>query len=269
MEENRELTYQALITAIGAGKKILGIYNSDYSVEQKADDSPLTTADKKSHEHIIEHLKNTGIPVLSEEGKDIEFSERSTWELFWLVDPLDGTKEFIKRNGDFTVNIALIKNQKPIAGVIYIPVLDVLYFGASTLGSFKMEGAYRSIERGHKLDDIISLSHELPLLNKTDKYTVVGSRSHMSPETEAFITKIKEEKGEIEIASRGSSLKFCMIAEGKAQIYPRFAPTMEWDTAAGQAIVEQSGGTVVQSKNNKQLIYNKEDLHNPWFIVER
>ncbi|MCF8302737.1 MAG: 3'(2'),5'-bisphosphate nucleotidase CysQ [Bacteroidales bacterium] len=269
MQNIKELTFQAINTAIGAGKEILKVYSSEYEVEQKADDSPLTTADKKAHDYIFENLQSTEIPMLSEEGKDIEYTERSVWKKFWLVDPLDGTKEFIKRNGEFTVNIALVEDQKPIAGIIYIPVLDVLYFGAKGLGSFKTEGASRLANKKAPLEDIILVSHQLPLLSSTDKYVVVGSRSHMSPETEAFINKIREEKGEIEIASRGSSLKFCMIAEGKAQIYPRFAPTMEWDTAAGQAIVEQAGGKVMQSKNNQQLIYNKEELRNPWFIVER
>src|SRR5690554_74635 len=250
--------------AIDGGKAILGIYDSDFAIEQKDDKSPLTAADKKAHEVISEQLKMTAYPVLSEEGKDIPYEERKDWDYFWMVDPLDNTKEFIKRNGEFTVNIALIHQQKAIMGVIYVPVKDDLYLGIEGLGSFKVERY--SEKQNQAIATLMNSDNALP--KKIDRnYTIVGSRSHMSVETEAFMNEKKEEMGEVEVLAVGSSLKLCMVAEGKADAYPRFAPTMEWDTAAGQAIVEAMGGKVMNWKTQKRMLYNRENLLNDWFLV--
>lgn len=248
-----------------AGKEILEIYNSDFGVEHKDDQSPLTEADKKAHNKILEGLKDLGFPILSEEGRSIPFEERKDWEYFWMVDPLDGTKEFVKRNGEFTVNIALIHQQKAILGVIYVPVKDELYFGAEGIGAFKVNSFSSALKKG-SLKDWMSSVNQLPKKVKRP-YTIVGSRSHMSKETERFIDNKKLEKGELELIAVGSSLKLCMVAEGKADDYPRFAPTMEWDTAAGQAIVEAMGGKVLNWKTQERMMYNRENLLNDWFLV--
>lgn len=259
----------AINAALSAGNEILKVYNTeDFEIKIKSDNSPLTIADKKAHKIIVDHLSNSNIPILSEEGKNIMFEERSKWDIYWLVDPLDGTKEFIKRNGEFTVNIALIENNTPILGVIYVPVTKDLYF------SEKQQGAFKSINIDFetKIQDINTLiqsSFKLPFFIENDCYTIVGSRSHMNNETEEFIKKLKDEHGEIDFISKGSSLKICMVAEGIANIYPRFAPTMEWDTAAGHAIALGAGCSVTQSDEKTPVIYNKEDLLNPWFIVKR
>jgi len=251
--------------SLAAGKAILSVYNSNIIVEQKFDNSPLTEADKKAHVEIIACLAKTGFPVLSEEGRSIPYSERKEWEYFWMVDPLDGTKEFIKRNGEFTVNIALIHQQKAILGVIYVPVKDELYFGAEGVGAFKVN-SFSKLPNHSNVESWTSKNNSLPKSIER-KYTIVGSRSHMSAETEAFINEKKKELGDVELISVGSSLKLCMVAEGKADAYPRFAPTMEWDTAAGQAIVEAMGGKVINWKNKTPMKYNRENLLNDWFLV--
>ena len=254
------LTETAIKAAIKAGKEILDVYyNSDFGVEFKSDNSPLTLADKRAHEVIVEHLIPTNIPILSEEGKTISFDERKNRELFWLVDPLDGTKEFIKRNNEFTVNIALIEGQTPIAGVVYVPVTKVLYW-ADENGSFKAH-----VENENELINDIE---QLPISSERENFVIVGSKSHMNRETEEFIKSIDTKGKAIEMVSKGSSLKLCMVAEGNADIYPRLGPTMEWDTAAGHAIVIFAGKQVYQFENKKPLIYNKENLLNPWFVVE-
>lgn len=257
----------AIEAAYEAGKEILEVYKSEFAVEHKDDKSPLTLADKKSHHKIISYLIATEIPILSEEGRNIHYHERKEWEQLWIVDPLDGTKEFIKRNGEFTVNIALVKNGKAILGVIYVPVKDEMFFAESSIGAFKIESFSTAYTATNSIEKLISNSQKLPKENQRGKYTAVASRSHMSPETEEFINKKKELHGEVEIVSAGSSLKLCMVAEGKADVYPRFAPTMEWDTAAGQAIAEGAGCVVTQKDEKTPLAYNKEDLLNPWFIV--
>ena len=242
---------------------------SDFAIEHKEDRSPLTLADRRSHEVITEgiaRLHDMQLPLLSEEGKNIPYEERRSWDLFWLVDPLDGTKEFIKRNGEFTVNIALIQQGRPVLGVIYIPVMDIFYFGARGLGSYCIDNT--TVLSAGSLEEILNSASKLPLVRRhAPCVTVVGSRSHMSGETEHFINDLKERHGEIEFISAGSSLKFCLIAEGKADVYLRFAPTMEWDSAAGQAIVEQAGGKVLRADTGGPLIYNKESSLNPWFIA--
>lgn len=238
--------------ALAASKEILNIYHSgDFSIEAKADDSPLTLADKAAHNTIVSFLEKTGIPILSEEGRDIPYEERSKWEYFWMVDPLDGTKEFIKKNGEFTVNIALIHKMEPVLGVVYPPVLEELYWGIKGEGAFlEKEGSTTKLETSKKQ------------LNES-KLKIVASRSHMSPETEEYLSDLSEPQ----VVSKGSSLKFLLIASGQADVYPRFGPTMEWDTAAAHIIVNEAGGRVTLEDHKTPLFYNKENLLNPYFIV--
>ncbi|MGP4038803.1 3'(2'),5'-bisphosphate nucleotidase CysQ [Gracilibacillus sp. D59] len=251
---------------LNAGNEIMEVYSQDFDVEFKEDDSPLTVADKKAHNTIATGLEklDAGIPVLSEEGKEISYEERKDWEQFWLVDPLDGTKEFIKKNGEFTVNIALIKDKYPALGVIYAPALDTFYFGVNDEGAYKLNNASKVNIKN--LDDLINQSVKLPEVTKSNVTNVVASRSHMSEETEAFINQLD---GEINVVSSGSSLKFCLVTEGKADYYPRYAPTMEWDTGAGQAIVEAAGGKVTRYEDGERFYYNREELLNGWFLVSK
>lgn len=251
--------------SLEAGREILRVYEEEFTVNRKSDDSPLTIADISSHEIISAGLAVTGIPVLSEEGKDIPYEIRSKWEYLWLVDPLDGTKEFLKRNGEFTVNIALIADKKPVLGVIHAPAKKVIYY------AIKGSGAYRSLINNKSRIETIPESQRLPINIKDNLSTlrIVASRSHLSSETEAYIKGLKENYKDISFFSAGSSLKFCLIAEGKADIYPRFSPTMEWDTAAGQIIVEEAGGEVLDAGTGRPLVYNKENLINPYFVVRR
>jgi len=265
----KKLLASAIHASIKAGIVTLEVYNSDFAVESKDDKSPLTLADKKSNEIIENDLKAFEIPVLSEEGRDIAFEERKDWPLLWIVDPLDGTKEFVKRNGEFTVNIALIHDHSPCLGVIYVPVTKTLYFALEGLGSYKLESVNTSNYTSLALEDFMDQALLLPIHTETSIFTVVGSRSHMNDETRHFIDDLKTKHSNIEIMPRGSSLKLCMIAEGKADVYPRFAPTMEWDIAAGQAIVEQAGGKVIMKDNQKPLVYNKKNLVNPSFLVSK
>ncbi len=259
----KELLLKAINASIEGGDAIMKVYASDFVVEHKEDKSPLTLADKNCNEVIERHLKNTEIPFLSEEGVKIPFAERENWEYSWLVDPLDGTKEFVKRNGEFTVNIALIHNGTPVMGVIYVPVKEELYFALEGLGAYKI--SRNSVI--DNLDQLIAKSDKLPINYNRDNYVIVGSRSHMSAETEAFFEQKKKEHGEVEVMAIGSSLKLCMVAEGKADAYPRYAPTMEWDTGAGHAIAKMAGFSVTQYNTEKEVVYNKEDLLNPWFLV--
>ena len=256
----------AINAAISAGKEIIEVYNTDdFEIKLKSDDSPLTLADQKAHKIIVEHLSKTNIPILSEEGRDIPYQERSNWDYYWLVDPLDGTKEFIKRNGEFTVNIALIEKDTPVMGVIYVPVTKDLYYSTKELGAFKAI----NVDSDSDVNSIFQFGLKLPFFLENENFTAVGSRSHMNEETETFIAKLKEEHGSVEFISKGSSLKICMVAEGIANVYPRFAPTMEWDTAAGHAIALGAGCSVTQADEKTSLVYNKENLLNPWFIVKR
>jgi len=259
----KNLISTAIEAAYLGGLEILDVYESDFAVETKDDKSPLTLADKRAHIKITEILGDT-LPILSEEGKSIEFEERSAWSQFWMVDPLDGTKEFVKRNGEFTVNIALIQDGKSVGGVIYVPVKKDLYFGAIGLGSYKV-----SDFDGQSFDweSLSTKANSLPVASNSSTYKAVGSRSHMSPETEAFFEELKKEHGEIEVVSMGSSLKICLVAEGAADVYPRFAPTMEWDTAAGHAIAKGAGKNIMDHSTKEEMAYNKENLLNNWFIV--
>jgi len=264
---------KAIQTSLKAGTAILDVYNSNFSVEHKADSSPITLADKRSHDIIIEALRQFQIPILSEEGRDIPYEERKTWNKLWIVDPLDGTKEFVKRNGEFTVNIALVVDGKPCLGVILVPVKGILYYAVQDMGTYRLENS-QIIELLRKesglLNNIINHSTKLPTSQAaTSPFTITGSRSHTSPELERFVEEKRREYGNVEFVSAGSSLKFCLVAEGKADMYPRFGPTMEWDTAAGQAIAENAGAAVLDFRAGTPLIYNKKNLQNPWFIVKR
>jgi len=265
MDANLKIAIKA---AVHGGDEIMKIYQlEDLGVEYKEDDSPLTLADKKCNDIIISYLENTEFPIISEEIKQLDFSERKNWETCWIVDPLDGTKEFVKRNGEFTVNIALVKNGKPLLGVIYVPVTKELYFA-----DVSKKITLKSILSKHKvdMDSLLDSSTEIkPTISNKKLVRVVGSRSHMSEATENFVESLKKDFDEVEIVSKGSSLKFCLVAEGKADVYPRFAPTMEWDTAAGQAICEAVGLKVISNETNKSLLYNKENLLNPWFLVSK
>ena len=255
--------------AVDAGKAILDIYHTDFTVTHKDDDSPLTLADQRSHEIIVNRLNAFDIPVLSEEGNRPPFNKRKNWDVLWIVDPLDGTKEFLNRNGEFTVNIAMVENGKPISGVIYVPVKDHLYFSHQEIGSYKLEKAKERLknqkETGRDIDDlkrIMAHSSRLPINAMQNRsFTIVGSRSHPSPELEVFVENLRKKHDKIDFLSAGSSLKFCMVAEGCADIYPRFGPTMEWDTAAGQAIAEKAEIPIFTQNSSSWAVALK-----PWNI---
>ena len=241
-----------------AGKEIMRIYDDpeqDFGIERKADNSPLTIADKAAHRCIAAMLQGTGIPVLSEEGRHESYTVRAEWDRMWIVDPLDGTKEFIKRNGEFTVNIALVEDGTPVLGVVYVPVKDVLYYGV--VG----EGAWKRTSGGEPVT--------LPLSETHEGFVVVASRSHLTPETEAYVQEMRRRHDDVRLVSSGSSIKICLVAEGTADAYPRYAPTMEWDTAAGDAVARAAGRCVVSCEDGKPLRYNKESLLNPWFLVSK
>ena len=245
LEKLRSIAEQA---ARAAGNEILKIYKSgNFSIENKTDDSPLTLADKASHNKIISFLEKTNLPILSEEGQNIAYRDRKNWEYFWMIDPLDGTKEFIKKNDEFTVNIALIHKNEPVIGVVFPPVLDQMYSAMRGMGA-SLDGKKISVS-GNKLD--------MPNIR------IVASRSHMNAETQEFINKLDNP----EIVSKGSSLKLIMVASRQADVYPRFGPTMEWDTAAAHVVVTEAGGQVVKTDLSNPIQYNKTNLLNPHFVV--
>ncbi len=263
-----KLLQTAILASIEAGNAIMTIYNNhSYSIDLKSDNSPLTTADKNAHQTIYQILTSTKIPILSEEGENIPYNIRKNWDLLWIVDPLDGTKEFIKHNDEFTVNIALIQGQRPIMGIVFCPPLKTIYFAAEHLnGAFKV---VLSDNTSANVSEIIANASKLPLSQSSDCFTIVASRSHLNDETDDFISKLNRKYEETKLVSKGSSIKFCLVAEGLADIYPRFAPTCEWDTAAAQAIVEFAGGSVLNAATNSPMTYNKQNLINPSFIVKR
>jgi 3'(2'), 5'-bisphosphate nucleotidase len=254
----------AIKAAIEAGKETLKYYGTSIEVEYKTDDSPLTKADIDSNTVINKYLQETNIPILSEENEQITYAARKDWEKLWVIDPLDGTKEFINNSKEYTVNIALINKGIPVLGVVYVPVLDVLFFGEKGVGAFKLvkAGEIKQLDAS-----LLTKSLQLPLITNQDKTVVVASRLHRNAETDGFISRIKQQLPNIEIKSYGSSLKLCMIAEGSAHIYPRLAPTMEWDIAASHAIIEAAGSKLVNFKNLSTIGYNKENLLNEWFIA--
>jgi len=247
----KELIEPVVALATEAGQAILEVYATDFDVQEKSDESPLTQADLASHRCIVAGLAQLtpGIPVISEEEGLPSFEERGQWQRYWLIDPLDGTKEFVNRNGEFTVNIALIDSHRPVFGVVYVPVQDKTYVGCEGHGAeLRESGSVTPIR--------VADTSSTPV-------RIVGSRSHRGSSLDTFLERL----GETDMVPMGSSLKFCVIAEGRADIYPRLGPTSEWDTAAAQAVVEQAGGKVLEL-DGKPLSYNaKENILNPWFVV--
>ncbi len=268
MINTEELLLTGITAAYLAGKEIMKIYtSSNFEIETKSNNTPLTIADKKSHDIIVKYLLNTSLPILSEEGKQIPFKIRKKWNYFWLIDPLDGTKEFIKQNGEFTVNIALIKKDTPILGIIYSPVLKELFFATESIGSYKLNNLPNQISELTNIENLIFKSIKLNPFKITENLRILVSRSHLSKKTSEYISKIKKSYKNVNLLSIGSSLKFCLIAEGKADIYPRFGPTMEWDTAAGHAIAKYAACVITLTDEKTNLTYNKENLLNPDFIL--
>ena len=277
--QRQKLLLPAIDAALQAGKAILEVYRTDFSVESKSDRSPLTLADKKSHDIIVSGLAESALPILSEEGRAVLFARRRAWETLWIVDPLDGTKEFVKRNGEFTVNIALVHRGRPVMGVIFVPVTGVLYFADAAKGAFRIAGpdlsAWMSrpaaeVGKTARLAALMEKSTRLPMAPSAGRpYTIMGSRSHGTPELERFVADKRRAFGAVDFIAAGSSLKICCVAEGRADVYPRLGPTMEWDTAAGHAIAEAAGARIREYGVDNPLVYNKENLLNPWFVVDR
>lgn len=296
--EMKEALSVAIRASLQAASAIIDIYESadDLEIQKKDDNSPLTRADRAAHDvisHILMEASSTITPhLLSEEGRDIPYEERKNWDYFWLVDPLDGTKEFINRNGEFTVNIALIRKDRPVLGVVYVPVKQTLYYAAEGIGSYRFGNSEKVKSEAVKseefsIDEIIGNSEKLPVSSKystahsspltvhstpfppltVHSITIIASRSHMNEETTQFIDDMKKRYEHVELVYAGSSLKLCMVAEGTADIYPRLGPTMEWDTAAAHAVVRYAGAQIYTYPEEKQLVYNKQDLLNPYFVV--
>ena len=248
-----------LETAERAGQAILEVYGREFEVETKDDDSPLTEADRNANAIILADLERLfpGIPVISEETKAVPYEQRKDWEWFWLVDPLDGTKEFIKKNGEFTVNIALVHRGSPWAGVVLQPVTGTSFYSVRGKGAWQRHGSAEPVrlEGG-------------PHYSECEAVTVVASRSHLTPQVEEFVNDLRGRGKTVEFLSSGSSLKLCLVASGAANVYPRLGPTMEWDTAAAHAVAAESGRKVLDFETRQPLRYNKEELLNPPFIVE-
>lgn len=257
-----------LAIAFEAGKKILDIYHADtFEVDVKSDASPVTIADKTAHHYIYEQLisRYSNIPIISEEGTIPDFEARAAWRYAWLVDPLDGTKEFIKKNDEFTVNIGLIDNGTPVLGVIYIPAQDVIYFASRDIGAYKLTHCTQAFTQ----QDVLQQAQKLPLTKQHEGVRVVVSRSHSSAETESYLNELAQQHAVVETIASGSSIKMCLVAEGTADIYPRLSYSMEWDSAAGEAITRYSGAQVEVYPTKMPMQYNKENLKNPFHIVYR
>lgn len=271
MRLNNEILRQAIDAAIAGGEAIMTVYNDpafETQVAYKSDNSPVTLADRRAHDVIAQALSlpskgfDKPFPLMSEEGAQLPYAERKACTVYWLVDPLDGTKEFLKRNGEFTVNIALIDAGKPILGVVYVPVTRILYFSGKEMGAFKAEidpeGAFAGRPR------------RIPFTEARlgRPYTVMTSRSHLSPETADYLEAVRRDRPDMVTIQSGSSLKICLVAEGLADEYPRLGPTMEWDTAAAHAVLKEAGGRMLRWDDGESIKYNKEDLHNPWFVAK-
>lgn len=265
---NEQLLEMALRASLKAGTAIMEVYEKPFKVHYKEDESPVTEADRRASSVIVAGLASSNIPVISEEEDIPHYAKRKKLTRVWLVDPLDGTKEFVKKNGEFSVNIGLIENEFPLLGVVYMPVLKEIYFALPGYGAYKV--SHETIMNHNVLDfslsDLVKYGVKLPAA-RPHKYTVVASRSHLSKETYAHLQHLKYEKGETDVVYSGSSVKMCWVAEGKANEYPRYGRTMEWDTAAGQAIVEMAGGRFLDLQTRERLRYNKEQLSNPNFIA--
>jgi 3'(2'), 5'-bisphosphate nucleotidase len=259
-----EMLTMTLRAAVEAGRELRYRKDRALNIQSKEDDSPVTIADENAHRIIFDILKESGIPILSEEGRDIPLAERQSWEKFWMIDPLDGTKEFIKGRNEYTINIALIEKKEAVFGLIAVPELNQIYCGESGGCS------YRFMENDLSGDFSIAREKATLLPDQTDdsEYRVLASRSHLSKQTEAYIDELRKEKGEIVFVQAGSALKFCRLAEGKADIYPRFTPCMEWDTAAGHAILKGVGRDILKVEDGRPLEYDKPDLLSPFFIAK-
>lgn len=258
--------------AVRAGAAIMKIYKSstDYDVQLKSDNTPITIADRMAHDTIKRALGQTRIPILSEEGRQMLYDERCNWELFWLVDPLDGTMEFIKGNNEFTVNIALMQNNICISAVIYVPYHQKIYIAERGRGAWLMEGVAPDENASYTHHDIHAEIERLPLAKHAHtNYRVAVSRSHQTPETHIQIDILRLEHPDLEVIEQGSSYKFCLLAEGSVDYYVRTTTTSEWDTAAGELILSEAGGTTLSHPAGEPLSYNKESLDNPWFVAQR
>ena len=268
---HQELLKLAVTAAIKAGEEILRIYNTDFEVETKADDTPVTIADKTSGQCISKILEETQIPIISEEEDICDYSIRKNWHQVWIIDPLDGTKEYIKRNGEFAVNIALVEDNKPVIGIIYAPVSHDIYFATTELGSYKItqHDLIYELTKKNIVDNLLEFGRKLPIQKAPKTYTLVASRSHLSKDVNDRIAQLKKIYGEVDIISVGSSIKQGWVAEGKAHEYPRYGTTMEWDTAAGQCILEMAGCQLLDLETNLPMIYNKPNMKNNFFVAKQ
>ena len=257
----------AFNAAVRAGAEIMKVYNNEeYEIKVKSDNTPLTIADRLAHNKIKEVLGETRIPILSEEGREMLYEERKNWEMFWLIDPLDGTIKFIKGNNEFTVNIALMADNECIGAIVYVPYLGKMYFAEKGCGAMLLEGIKPDGNANYSNDSIRQHAQKLPLTSSThEKFRIAVSRSHQTAETAYYIEQKRETYPEAEVIEQGSSYKFCLMAEGTIDYYPRTTTTYEWDTAAAELILAEAGGLVHSLPDHKPLRYNKENLHNPWF----
>ncbi len=258
--------------AVRAGAAIMQIYQErdSYDVTLKSDHTPITRADRMAHRVIREALGATRIPILSEEGREMHYEERCNWEMFWLVDPLDGTLEFIKGNNEFTVNIALMESNRAIASVVYVPYLKKIYMAELGGGAWLKEGVEPDSEASYSYEEAAKGLRRLPLFSgERTPLRVAVSRSHQTAETADHIASLRTRHPDLEVIEQGSSYKFCLLAEGAVDYYPRTTHTYEWDTAAGELILREAGGQTYSLPEEQPLLYNKEDLHNPWFVARR
>lgn len=270
-EQKRFLLPKAISAAVRAGKVILDVYQSDekIDIDIKSDHTPITLADRLSHNLIKLYLSSTRIPTLSEEGREMLYTERKDWDLFWMVDPLDGTKEFIKGNGEFTVNIALMVDNKPLFGVIYVPFIHKLYFNDPERGAFRVEGVVPDLNAELSYADLFDRAERLPVFDSINTPVRIAiSRSHNTVETFNYIEQVKERFADATVTEQGSSYKFCLVAEGTFDLYVRTSPTYEWDTAAGEAILNAAGGTILSLPDRSRFEYNKESIVNPSFTCQ-
>ncbi|MDR0386008.1 MAG: 3'(2'),5'-bisphosphate nucleotidase CysQ [Prevotellaceae bacterium] len=265
-----ELFQSAFRAAIIAGKRILEIFHTeDFQVSMKSDNTPLSSADREAHEIIKRLLLNSRIPILSEEGRDMQFEERKSWDILWIVDPLDGTRQFIQKREEFTVNIALVVGGNPLFGVVYAPAIGDIYFGIKDMGSFKINIGDRDL-LSYSFQQILAESKKLDPSSKTNgKYTILASYHHVNKETLEYIDEMRKTYPDVEVKKIGSSLKMCMLADGIGDVYVRYTNTYEWDTAAAQTILEGAGWSINALDTNKPLTYNKESLLNPYFICKK
>ncbi len=262
----------AFNAAVRAGAEIMKVYRDSegYDIKVKSDNTPLIIADRLAHNKIKEVLGETRIPILSEEGREMLYEERKNWDMFWLIDPLDGTIEFIKGNNEFTVNIALMADNECVGAVVYVPYLGKVYFAEQGCGAMLLEGIIPDEGAQYTNSIIRTRARALPLSSAAhDKFRIAVSRSHQTAETAEYIEQMRKRHSDIEIVEQGSSYKFCLMAEGAIDYYPRTTTTYEWDTAAAELVLVESGGLVRSLPDHRPLRYNKENLHNPWFECHR